>query len=286
MRETVTLRQITEGTVRAVCDLRVSAEQEHYVASNAVSLAQALFSPAAWYQAVYADEVLVGFVMLRHEAMPPTAAPSVVQRVSVWRLMVDARFQGRGFGRRALELVLEEVQRQDLYRSLELSYAPGIGSPEGFYRKLGFSATGEMRRGEIVMSQALEPSALDVAPVAMAADERNRTKQVIVVCRELRVPAGKLAAQVAHAAVGAFLRTSPEDQAKWLSDGMPKVVLAIRNGADLIELERKARAEGLPFSLVQDAGRTVVPAGTTTCLGIGPASAETLSRVTGTLKLL
>ena len=60
----VTLRTITAQTVRTIINLQVSPQQRHLVAPNAVSLAEALFHPEAWYRAVYADEDPVGFVML------------------------------------------------------------------------------------------------------------------------------------------------------------------------------------------------------------------------------
>jgi peptidyl-tRNA hydrolase, PTH2 family len=111
-------------------------------------------------------------------------------------------------------------------------------------------------------------------------------KQVIVANEELRLPRGKLAAQVAHAAVGALLTANPSVKAAWLKVGMPKVVLAGKSAQHLQEIEALARAAGLPVMLVQDAGRTVVPEGTVTCVGIGPATAEDLAPITGELKLL
>lgn len=92
-------------------------------------------------------------------------------------------------------------------------------------------------------------------------------KQVIVVNESLVLPAGKLAAQVAHAAVGAFLRADEQAQATWLQAGMPKVVVAVRDEADLIALEDRAAEGEIPAAAIRDAGRTVVASGTLTCLG-------------------
>ena len=111
-------------------------------------------------------------------------------------------------------------------------------------------------------------------------------KQVIVVNEALRLPRGKLAAQVAHAAVASLLHADADSQRAWFEVGMPKIVLACDSLAELLALEAKAQAAGLPCALIQDAGRTVVAAGTQTCLGIGPASAEALSAITGELKLV
>lgn len=111
-------------------------------------------------------------------------------------------------------------------------------------------------------------------------------RQVIVVNSELALPKGKLAAQVAHAAVAAFLEAAPKARSAWLSAGMPKVVLKATTEAALRELEARAQSAGLPVALIEDAGRTVVAAGTVTCLGIGPAAAAELAPLTGALKLL
>ncbi len=111
-------------------------------------------------------------------------------------------------------------------------------------------------------------------------------KQVIVVTQSLGLPPGKLAAQVAHAALGAFLRSPREHQGAWLQAGMPKIVLRCLEDADLIAIEAQAGTAGLATFLVRDAGRTVVAAGTATCLGLGPDSAAAIDAITGKLSLL
>jgi peptidyl-tRNA hydrolase len=111
-------------------------------------------------------------------------------------------------------------------------------------------------------------------------------KQVIVVNEALKLPRGKLAAQVAHAALGAFLDAPPKSQRLWLEEGMPKVVLQCDSETVLCELEVKANEAGLPVILIRDAGHTVVEPGTITCLGIGPAEIEAIDRLTGAMKLV
>lgn len=106
-------------------------------------------------------------------------------------------------------------------------------------------------------------------------------KQIIVVNESLKLPRGKLSAQVAHAAVGSFLSARPEVQRSWLKAGMPKVVLRGESEADLLQLEQRAVAAGLPVALIRDAGRTIVAPGTITCLGLGPAEDEEVDQFTG-----
>jgi peptidyl-tRNA hydrolase, PTH2 family len=111
-------------------------------------------------------------------------------------------------------------------------------------------------------------------------------KQVLVVNEMLKLPRGKLAAQVAHAAVAAFLAAGEEAQHAWLVDGMAKIVLKGRDEEHLRHLEMRARQRGVPACLIIDGGKTVVPAGTITCLGLGPAEEIALDELTGDLKLL
>ena len=145
----VTLRQISAETVRSITELSVSESQKHFVAPNAVSLAQALFAPEAWYRAIYLAEEPVGFVMLEDESLllPPRENPEV----GVWRFMIDAKFQGQGIGKVALLRVIEHVRSKGLFNRLELSYVPGPGCPEPFYLGIGFRHTGKVDDDEIVL---------------------------------------------------------------------------------------------------------------------------------------
>ena len=86
----VTLQEITEQTVGAILRLEVADHQKNFVASNAVSIAQAYFSKNAWFRAIYADETPVGFVMLYVDETKPEYV--------LWRYMIDRQQQGKGYG--------------------------------------------------------------------------------------------------------------------------------------------------------------------------------------------
>ncbi len=111
-------------------------------------------------------------------------------------------------------------------------------------------------------------------------------KQVIVVNEALKLPRGKLAAQVAHASVAALLEATADSRRRWVEEGMPKVVLRCDSEQDLLALEAAAESAGLPNALIRDAGHTVVAAGTVTCLGLGPAQIDAIDALTGELKLV
>ncbi|TMG84837.1 MAG: GNAT family N-acetyltransferase [Betaproteobacteria bacterium] len=149
----VSLREITAETVRRITSLSVKPDQQRFVASNAVSLAEALFSEEAWYRAVYVGESPAGFVMLYDESLRTTSPP--IPEVGLWRFMIDARFQGQGAGAAALQQVISHVRGKALFAALVTSYVPGPGCPERFYLRAGFQHTGRLDGGEVVLALPL-----------------------------------------------------------------------------------------------------------------------------------
>jgi diamine N-acetyltransferase len=142
---TVRLEPITEQNVKAVFDLAVAPGQEGFVAPNAWSLAQAVAEAAiAWPRAVLDDDAVVGFLMLEIDPDEEDGRP-----YWLWRLMIGAEFQRRGYGTAAVRLACEEVRRRG-GTEIYTSWVPGPGSPGPFYERLGFVPTGEIDDGEIV----------------------------------------------------------------------------------------------------------------------------------------
>ncbi len=114
-------------------------------------------------------------------------------------------------------------------------------------------------------------------------------KQVLVFRSDLQMSKGKIAAQAGHAAVSAAQEAYVHHKKwweAWLYEGQKKVAVKVPGEKELGELEKAADEMGLPHALIIDRGLTEVPEGTITCLGIGPAPAEKIDRLTGKLKLL
>jgi len=114
-------------------------------------------------------------------------------------------------------------------------------------------------------------------------------KMVIVARTDLKLSPGKLAAQVAHAAVACTLSTKNNNSDwfnKWQKEGAKKAVVKVKSEKDFYPL--KTQAEGLKIAacIIEDAGHTEIPAGTKTVLGIGPAPSNIIDKVTGNLSIL
>jgi diamine N-acetyltransferase len=156
----VSLRLINADTVRLVSLLDAGPEHDHLVAPNAFSIAQAYFHPEAWFRAIYADHVPVGFVMLSDPSQVPGRSLELNDGkpcVSLWRFMIDQRYHGMGFGAKALELVIEHARTRTAAQRMLLSFVPAKNNPEPFYARFGFERTGEIDDGEVVMALDLHP---------------------------------------------------------------------------------------------------------------------------------
>lgn len=110
-------------------------------------------------------------------------------------------------------------------------------------------------------------------------------KQVILLRKDLSLPLGKAAAQVAHASVDAVLKSEEKIVKAWRKDGMAKIVLKVKDEKEMLTYLQAAKDAGLVTALITDAGRTVIAPGTRTCLGIGPDEEEKIDAVTGKLSL-
>ena len=140
----ISLRKVTGETVRSICDLSVNDNQRSFVAPNAVSIAQAYFYNYAWFRAIYADDKPVGFVMLSDRPELP--------EYFLWRFMVDKQHQKKGYGEKAIKLLVDYVKSRPKADVLWTSIIQSKGGPQRFYEKQGFKLTGEYKDGEALMT--------------------------------------------------------------------------------------------------------------------------------------
>jgi diamine N-acetyltransferase len=142
------LRPVTAHNWNALINLRVSDEQSHFVASNLYSIAEAQFGfedEGHWDFfpfGAYVEGEPVGFVMY---ALNPNHSRF---QAFVNRLMVDHQFQGRGYGRQIMQLVLDDLRRNEPVKNVGISYEPENEVARKLYASLGFVEPGEIVDGE------------------------------------------------------------------------------------------------------------------------------------------
>jgi len=149
----VTLEPVTGANRAAVIALLVDEAQRAFVASNEISLAQAETDPGAWYRSVCADGIPVGFVMLHDETL--CEEPNPRGMVFLWRMMIDRHYQGMGFGRRAIGLLIAHARTRPDATRLYTSWREEPGNAARFYEKPGFETTGTDEHGEVQAFVAL-----------------------------------------------------------------------------------------------------------------------------------
>ncbi|NDJ55227.1 MAG: GNAT family N-acetyltransferase [Chloroflexi bacterium] len=140
---TIQLIPITRTNWRECARLKVADDQQHFVAPNMGSLAQAAYE-ANWMPfAIYDGQSMVGFTMF---GLDEWTGPRVW---GILRLMVAEAHQGKGYGTEAMRLVLEFIRRhpsriEDVY----ISYVPENTAAPHIYSKLGFKKIGKTPDGE------------------------------------------------------------------------------------------------------------------------------------------
>ena len=136
----ITLREINQANFDEVISLKV----KKYCASNLYSLAQAKIFPEAIPLAIYNNDVPVGFVMYGIE-------PRDNNEYWIDRFMIDEKYQRNGFGRRALEMVVDTIKQDKTHSKIKISTNPKNKVARKLYAKLGFRETGELHGDEALL---------------------------------------------------------------------------------------------------------------------------------------
>jgi diamine N-acetyltransferase len=144
----VSLRSITDANRHEVEALVVAPAQRRFVSTVRASMREAAAEPNAralcW--AIYDDELPVGFVMIADEVESPEYTAHYL-----WKLLIDERYQGQGFGTATLDLIVEYFRGRPGVEVLNTSAGQGDGSPITFYERYGFERTGEVRFDEVML---------------------------------------------------------------------------------------------------------------------------------------
>ncbi|TYS45750.1 GNAT family N-acetyltransferase [Bacillus infantis] len=136
------LKEVDRHNFFDVIDLKVAEEQKSFVATNLFSLAQAKAFPECNCLAIYHEEELVGFTMYCMDFDN--------KEYWIYRLMIDAKYQSKGYGKAAMEKLIERIKEDKDHQVIYLSFEPENDRAKEMYEKLGFEADGRVIDGEIV----------------------------------------------------------------------------------------------------------------------------------------
>ena len=136
----ITLQKVSKENLDDILSLKVAESQTSYVSSNAESLAQAyVYSETAYPFAVYEDETIVGFIMMGYYA--------VKEYYTLWKFMIDSRYQHKGYGRKALELGIQFIKDTFSAKEVYTGVVPGNDVAKNLYKSVGFEDTGLVELG-------------------------------------------------------------------------------------------------------------------------------------------
>ena len=156
------LEKINANNVWDIVDLKVAEDQEEFVASNSDSIIDAYTTIGTGCSAfpfgIYDDKEPVGFLMISHnmeafcEVCGDDTPDSLKNNYLFWRLMVDEKFQGKGYGKAGVKLALDFIKTWPCGKAeyCVLSYEPENEVARKLYHSFGFVETGEMEGDELV----------------------------------------------------------------------------------------------------------------------------------------
>ena len=156
------LEKIDYRNVWDIVDLKVARSQKEFVAGNGDSIIQAYAAIGTECQAfpfgIYNDNKPVGFLMIGYNEavlydVEDFESPEALKNsYSIWRLMIDKKHQGKGYGRDAIRLALDFIRTWPCGKAeyCEISYEPENEAARKLYCSLGFKENGEMDGDEIV----------------------------------------------------------------------------------------------------------------------------------------
>ena len=139
----ITLQTVTKDNFWDCIDLSVYPEQENFITSNSISIAQSKIQPEYTPLAIYNDETMVGFIMYCLDADD--------DEYWIYRLMIDQHYQGKGFATEALHQVIEIIKddktRNQIFLGVPLESEPAVH----LYEQAGFKFNGQIFGQEHIM---------------------------------------------------------------------------------------------------------------------------------------
>ena len=125
-----------------IIKLKVTKQQEEFVASNIFSIAQSKVQSECIPMAIYNDETPIGFLMY--------CMDSIDKEYWIYRIMIDTKHQSKGYGRQAMELLINRIKEDKEHHVIFISFEPENEWAKVMYESIGFTPDGRIIESEIV----------------------------------------------------------------------------------------------------------------------------------------
>lgn len=139
----VSLREITKQNFWDCVSLEVAEDQQEFVTSNAVSLAQSKYQPECIPLGIFADDEMVGFAMY--------CIDEDDGEYWIYRMMIDKKYQGKGYAKKALELLADIIMKDKSRHKIFLGVHKESTAAVALYSGFGFKFTGQVFGSEHIM---------------------------------------------------------------------------------------------------------------------------------------
>lgn len=157
-RKMLRLEKINGKNIWDILKLKVSCSQQTFVAGNDMSIIEAYIAITsngyAFPFGIYENNIPVGFLMIGYDVDESWEdAPAIAKgNYSLWRLMIDERYQNKGYGKEAIKLALDFIKQFPCGKAdyCWLSYEPENKTARHLYQSIGFIETNEMDGNEII----------------------------------------------------------------------------------------------------------------------------------------
>lgn len=134
--EQITIKEVNETNWYECCKLQITEAQQPFLEPNAISILQAKFESTLKPYAIYLGEDMVGFLMFN----------SILEELDaywIYRIMVDQKYQGKGIGKRATQLMISEIEKLPNAKKIAVGYHPDNKNAHNLYESLGFIDYGD-----------------------------------------------------------------------------------------------------------------------------------------------
>lgn len=146
MEKELILKKVDESNFIECFNLKLGYEQDKFVSHPIRSLAQAyVYYNQCTPFAIYKNNIIIGYVLVIYDYDEET--------YNIWHMMIDEKYQGKGYGTKAVNLCIDYIKSKPFGRSNDVILTCSMDNSHAIhiYEKLGFKDTGERDDDEIIM---------------------------------------------------------------------------------------------------------------------------------------